>query len=163
MLVLKRNYQFWISIIAMHKLGAVVIPATDQLLEKDFVYRFNAAGVSAIVCTAESNAPAEAEQAMAQCPQVTVKVIASGTREGWHSFDSEYEMFRGTFTRTDIRRARRAHADVFHLGTTGYPKIAAHSIHLPPGHSSRPSTCNCVNPDGIHLPSRTPLGKSVWG
>ncbi len=101
MLVLKRNYQFWISIIALHKLGAVVIPATDQLLEKDFVYRFNAAGVTAIVCSAESNAPAEAERAMEQCPQVTIKVIASGQREGWRSFDEEYQMFRSTFPRTE--------------------------------------------------------------
>ena len=52
MLVLKRHYEFWFSILALHKLGAVAIPATDQLLEKDYVYRFQAAGVSAIVTTA---------------------------------------------------------------------------------------------------------------
>lgn len=53
MLVLKRHYQFWFAMIALHKLGAIAIPATNQLKDHDFVYRFNAAGVSTIVCTAD--------------------------------------------------------------------------------------------------------------
>jgi len=52
MLILRRNYQFWITLLALHKIGAVMIPATDQLLKKDLVYRFNSAGVSAVICTA---------------------------------------------------------------------------------------------------------------
>ncbi len=68
MLVLRRNYQFWVAILALHKLGAIAIPATDQLLEKDFEYRFNAAGVCALICTADSHAAEEAEKAMAKCP-----------------------------------------------------------------------------------------------
>jgi len=165
MLVLKRNYQFWISIIALHKLGAVVIPATDQLLEKDFVYRFNAAGVTAIVCTAESNAPAEAERAMEQCPQVTVKVIASGQREGWRSFDEEYQMFRGTFPRTeDTPCGDDLMLMYFTSGTTGYPKIAAHAYTYPLGHFITAKYWHCVDPDGLHFTiSDTGWGKSVWG
>jgi acetyl-CoA synthetase len=165
MLVLKRNYQFWISIIALHKLGAVVIPATDQLLEKDYVYRFNAAGVTAIVCTAESNAPAEAEQAMAQCPQVAIKVIASGSREGWHTFDEEYEMYRGTFNRTeDTACGDELMLMYFTSGTTGYPKIAAHTYTYPLGHFITAKYWHNVDPDGIHFTiSDTGWGKSVWG
>jgi acetyl-CoA synthetase len=165
MLVLKRNYQFWISIIAMHKLGAIVIPATDQLLEKDFVYRFNAAGVSAIVCTTESGAPAEAELAMAQCPQVTVKVIATGTREGWHHFDSEHEMFRGTFNRSeDTACGDEPMLMYFTSGTTGYPKIAAHTHTYPLGHFITAKYWHCVDPDGIHFTiSDTGWGKAMWG
>jgi acetyl-CoA synthetase len=165
MLVLKRNYQFWISIVALHKLGAVVIPATDQLLEKDFVYRFDAAGVSAIVCTAESTAPAEAELAMTRCPQVTVRVIASGEREGWHSFDEEYQMFRGTFARTDDTPCGDdLMLMYFTSGTTGYPKIAAHTYTYPLGHFITAKYWHCVDPDGIHFTiSDTGWGKSVWG
>ena len=165
MLVLKRNYQFWISIIALHKLGAIVIPATDQLLEKDFVYRFNAAGVTAIVCTAESNAPSEAELAMAQCPQVAVRVIASGTREGWHAFDEEYELFRGTFPRTEETPCGDdLMLMYFTSGTTGYPKIAAHTHTYPLGHFITAKYWHCVDPDGIHFTiSDTGWGKSVWG
>ena len=165
MLVLKRNYQFWISIVALHKLGAVVIPATDQLLVKDFVYRFNAAGISAIVCTAESNAPHEADLAMAECPQVTVRVIASGKREGWHCFDEEYEMFRGTFQRTeDTPCGEEPMLMYFTSGTTGYPKIAAHTYTYPLGHFITAKYWHCVDADGIHFTiSDTGWGKSVWG
>ncbi len=165
MLVLKRNYQFWISIIALHKLGAIVIPATDQLLEKDFVYRFDAAGVSAIVCTAESNAPAEAELAMEKCPQVTVRIIASGSREGWHDFDSEYEMFRSSFARTeDTPCGSEPMLMYFTSGTTGYPKIAAHTHTYPLGHFITAKYWHCVDPDGIHFTiSDTGWGKAVWG
>jgi acetyl-CoA synthetase len=165
MLVLKRNYQFWISIIALHKLGAIVIPATDQLLEKDFVYRFNAAGVTALVCTAESNAPREAELAMAQCPQVAVRLIASGTREGWRSFDEEYVMFRGTFPRSeDTPCGSDLMLMYFTSGTTGYPKIASHTHTYPLGHFITAKYWHCVDPDGIHFTiSDTGWGKSVWG
>ncbi len=165
MLVLKRNYQFWISIVALHKLGAVAIPATDQLLEKDFVYRFDKAEVSAIVCTAESGAPAEAERAMAQCPQVAVRIIASGEREGWHSFDSEYEMFRGTFSRPeDAACGGDPMLMYFTSGTTGYPKIALHTCTYPLGHFITAKYWHCVDPDGIHFTiSDTGWGKAVWG
>ncbi|MEL4106418.1 AMP-binding protein [Oscillospiraceae bacterium WX1] len=165
MLVLKRNYQFWIAIIALHKLGAVVIPATDQLLEKDFVYRFNAAGVSALVCTAESGAAQEAEKAMAQCPQVAVRIIASGTREGWHHFDSEYEMFRSTFPRTDDTACGfEPMLMYFTSGTTGYPKIAAHNFTYPLGHFITAKYWHCVDPEGIHFTiSDTGWGKAMWG
>ena len=165
MLVLKRNYQFWISIIALHKLGAIVIPATDQLLEKDFTYRFNAAGISAIVCTAESSAAAEAERAIEKCPQVAVKIIASGTRDGWHDFDAEYEMFRSSFARTeDTACGSDPMLMYFTSGTTGYPKIAAHTYKYPLGHFITAKYWHCVDPDGIHFTiSDTGWGKSVWG
>lgn len=165
MIVLKRNYQFWISIIALHKLGAVVIPATDQLLVKDFIYRFNAAGVSALICTAESNAPNEAELAMAECPQVAVRIIASGSREGWHDFDSEYEIYRGTFPRTeDTACGGDPMLMYFTSGTTGYPKIALHSYTYPLGHFITAKYWHCVDPDGIHFTiSDTGWGKAVWG
>ena len=165
MLVLKRNYQFWISIVALHKLGAIAIPATDQLLEKDFVYRFDKADVSAIVCTAQSNAPAEAELALAKCPQVAVRIIASGEREGWRSFDSEYEMFRSSFSRPeDAACGDDPMLMYFTSGTTGYPKIALHTCTYPLGHFITAKYWHCVDPDGIHFTiSDTGWGKAVWG
>ncbi len=165
MLVLRRHYQFWISVIALHKLGAVVIPATDQLLRKDFEYRFKAAGISAIVCTAVTGAAVEAEQAFEACPFVTIKVIAEGTREGWRSFDDEYEMFRGTFQRTDDTPCGSAHMLAFFTsGTTGYPKIALHNFKYPLGHFVTAHYWQCVDPNGIHLTiSDTGWAKSMWG
>ena len=55
MLVLKRHYQFWFCILGLNKIGAIAIPATNQLLCHDYEYRFNSAGVSAIICTADGD------------------------------------------------------------------------------------------------------------
>ena len=165
MLVLKRNYQFWISILALHKLGAIAIPATDQLLEKDFEYRFNLGEVSAIVITGESNAAAEAEKAFERCPGVTLRIMANGTREGWLDFDSEYNVFRSTFERdADTAAGEDPLVMFFSSGTTGYPKLAAHSHTYPLGHFITAKYWHCVDPDGIHFTiSDTGWGKSLWG
>jgi acetyl-CoA synthetase len=165
LLVLRRNWQFWISMIALNRLGAIALLGTDQLLQKDFEYRFNAAGISAIVCTAFGGAAAEAENAIGNCPSVTVKVIAGGERDGWHPFDEEYEMFRGTFPRTDDTACG---SDLmlafFTSGTTGYPKIAMHNHKYPLGHFVTAHYWQCVDPDGLHLTiSDTGWAKSMWG
>jgi acetyl-CoA synthetase len=165
LLVLRRHWQFWVSMIALNKLGAIAILGTDQLLEKDFEYRFNTAGISAIVCTAFGSAAAEAEKAMENCPAVTIKVIAGGTREGWRSFDGEYELFRGTFARAeDTACGGDLMLAFFTSGTTGYPKIAMHNHKYPLGHFVTAHYWQCVDPEGLHLTiSDTGWAKSMWG
>ncbi|MDR3277169.1 MAG: AMP-binding protein, partial [Oscillospiraceae bacterium] len=165
MLVLKRNYQFWISIIALHKLGAVAIPATDQLLEKDFLYRFEAAGVTAIVCTGQSNAAEEADKAIEKYPALTVKVMCNGAHGGWRDFDGELAMFRSTFPRTEDTPCGSDRMLMFFTsGTTGYPKIASHNFKHPLGHFVTAKYWHCVNPDGLHLTiSDTGWAKALWG
>jgi acetyl-CoA synthetase len=146
-------------------MGAVAIPATDQLLQKDFEYRFDAAAISAIVCTAQSKAPEEAERAMANCPGVTTKIIVNGEREGWNNYDSDLNMFRSTYPRQDDAPCGQDNMLMyFTSGTTGYPKIAAHSYTYALGHFITAKYWHCVDPDGIHFTiSDTGWGKSVWG
>ena len=165
MLVLKRNWQFWPVIIALHKMGAVAIPATDQLLQKDFEYRFDAAGISAIVCTNQSSAPDEADRAMENCPGVKTRIIVNGHREGWHSYDDDLKMFRSSYPRSEDSPGGDDHMLMyFTSGTTGYPKIAAHSYTYALGHFITAKYWHCVDPDGIHFTiSDTGWGKSVWG
>ena len=86
MLVLKRHYQFWFAILGLHKLGAIAIPATNQLMEHDFAYRFKAAGVSAIVCTADGDTAHQVDIAEADAGAHLTKVLVGGKREGWHDF-----------------------------------------------------------------------------
>ena len=106
MLVLKRHYQFWFAILGLHKLGAVAIPATNQLQEHDFSYRFNAAGVSAIVCTADGDTARQVDIAQKDSPSLQLKIMVGGRREGWHDFDGEYAMYRSKFDRApEIGRA----------------------------------------------------------
>ena len=99
MLVLKRHYAFWFAILGLHKLGAIAIPATNLLKDHDFVYRFQAAGVSAILCTADGDVAEQVELAERESPTLKTKILVGGTRDGWHDFDSSYNLFSGKFAR----------------------------------------------------------------
>ena len=165
MLVLKRHYQFWFSILALHKLGAIVIPATNQLQEKDFTYRFEAANVKAIVCTGDGNVADAVDAAAGKCACLTTKILVGGTRDGWHDFNEEYSMFSSHFARTeDAPCGSDPMLMFFTSGTSGYPKIAAHSYKYPLGHFITAKYWHQVNPDGLHLTiSDTGWAKSLWG
>ncbi len=165
MLVLKRHYQFWFSMVALHKLGAVAIPATNQLKDHDFEYRYNAAGVSAIVCTADGDTAEIAERAAKNCPQVKTLVMVGGKKDGWHDFDSEYSRFSGKFDRTeDTSSGDEAALMFFTSGTTGNPKMASHKHTYALGHFVTAKYWHCCERDGLHLTiSDTGWGKSLWG
>lgn len=165
MLVLKRHYQFWFSILALHKLGAIAIPATNQLQEHDFTYRFESAGVSAIVCTASGKTAEQVDIAVAETNTVKTKIIVGGEREGWHNFDKEYSLFSRKFERTeDSPCGDDSMLMFFTSGTTGYPKIATHSFKYPLGHYITAKYWHNVHSDGLHLTiSDTGWGKALWG
>ncbi len=165
MLVLKRHYQFWFAVLALHKLGAIAIPATNQLVEHDYTYRFNAAGVSAIICTADDESPVQVELAQKESPTLQTKILVGGIREGWHDFNSEYSLFSDSFERTEETPCGNDTMLMFFTsGTTGYPKIAAHSFKYPLGHFVTANYWHCVNPEGLHLTiSDTGWAKSMWG
>ena len=165
MLVLKRHYQFWFAMVALHKLGAVAIPATNQLKEHDFEYRYNAAGVSAIVCTADGDTAEIAARAAEKCPQVKTKIMVGGKQDGWHDFDEEFKFFSRKFVRTEETTAGEETALMFFTsGTTGNPKMAAHKHTYALGHFVTAKYWHCCERDGLHLTiSDTGWGKSLWG
>ncbi len=165
MLVLKRHYQFWFCMVALHKIGAVAIPATNQLKDHDFEYRFNAAGVKALVCTADGDTAEIAQRAAQNCPQVESLIMVGGSREGWHDFDSEYKLYTGKFERPQDASAGDETALMFFTsGTTGNPKMAAHKHTYALGHFVTAKYWHCCERDGLHLTiSDTGWGKSLWG
>ncbi len=165
MLVLKRHYQFWFAIVALHKLGAVAIPATSQLQEHDFDYRFNAAGVSAIVCTADGDVAAQVDAAQKNSPTLVRKILVGGDRDGWHDFDTEYKLFSSKFERTeDTACGYDPMLMFFTSGTTGYPKIAQHDYTYALGHYITAKYWHGVHSDGVHFTiSDTGWGKALWG
>ena len=165
MLVLKRHYQFWFAILGLHKLGAIAIPATNQLMEHDFTYRFKAAGVSAIVCTADGDTAHQVDIAEADAGVHLTKVLVGGKREGWHDFDAEYGLFSRRYTRTaDAPCGDDPMLMFFTSGTTGYPKIAVHSYKYALGHYVTARYWHWVQPGGLHFTiSETGWGKALWG
>ena len=165
MLVLKRHYQFWFCMIALHKIGAIAIPATNQLKEHDFEYRFNAAGVNTLVCTADGDTAEIAERAAEKCDCVKNLVLVNGSRDGWRSFDNEYKLFSGKFDREEGSSSGDETALMFFTsGTTGNPKMAAHKHTYALGHFVTAKYWHCCERDGLHLTiSDTGWGKSLWG
>ena len=163
MLVLRRNWQFWPILVGLHKLGAIAIPATDQLLAHDYEYRFETAQVSAIVCTAFGKATEHIEESKGS--DKLTKVIVGGGREGWHNFDAESPLFTRKFERTeDSISGDDPMLMFFSSGTTGYPKIAVHSCKYPLGHYITAKYWHLVERDGLHLTiSDTGWGKALWG
>ena len=165
MLVLKRHYQFWFAVIGLHKLGAVAIPAPNQLLEKDFKYRFEAGNIKAILCTADGEVANAVDGAAAQCPGLAHKILVGGNRDGWHNFDEEYSIFSSHYARTeDAPCGNDPMLMFFTSGTSGYPKIAAHNYKYPLGHFITAKYWHQVNPDGLHFTiSDTGWAKAMWG
>ncbi|MBO5929600.1 MAG: AMP-binding protein [Clostridia bacterium] len=165
MLVLKRHYQFWFAILGLHKLGAIAIPATNLLQEHDFDYRFNAAGVSAVLCTADGDVAHQVDLAMASSPTVQHKILVGGKRDGWHDFDEEYQLFSAHFYRDETTPCGDDPMLMFFTsGTTGYPKIALHSYKYPLGHFITAKYWHGVHEDGLHFTiSDTGWGKALWG
>ncbi len=165
MLVLKRHYQFWFAILGLHKLGAIAIPATNQLVAHDFTYRFDAAGVSAVICTADGDTAHQIELAQQETGTELTKILVGGSREGWHNYDEEYSLFSRRYIRTDDAPCGDDPMLMFFTsGTTGYPKIAMHSYKYALGHYVTAKYWHLAERDGLHFTiSETGWGKALWG
>ncbi len=165
MLVLKRHYQFWYAMLGLNKLGAIAIPATNQLLEHDFEYRFKAAGITTLICTADGDSATQAELAMKNYDGLQNKIIVNGTRDGWRNFDEEYVLYSTHFERTaDSPCGDDPLLMFFTSGTSGYPKIATHTHKYVLGHFHTAKYWHNVDPDGLHFTiSDTGWAKAMWG
>ena len=165
MLILKRHYQFWFSIVALHKLGATVIPATHLLTEKDIIYRCEKADIKAIVATGDEIVINHIQNSLPKCP--TLKTLVSTgpiVPEGWFDFNKEIDA-AAPFVRPELANTND---DVslmyFTSGTTGNPKMVAHSFTYPLGHIITGSFWHNVKEDSLHLTlADTGWGKAVWG
>ncbi|MEF9973449.1 MAG: AMP-binding protein [Clostridia bacterium] len=165
MLVLKRHHQFWPAIMALHKLGAIAVPATNLLTEKDIVYRVQAADIKLIVATGEGSFAQYEEAAEAQCPTLQNKLIVRGTRAGWLDFDSEVARQSTTFARPlPLNDRDDPMLLYFTSGTSGMPKMVLHDCAYPLGHIQTAVFWLGNEDGGLHLTvSETGWAKSVWG
>ncbi len=167
MLILKRRYEFWICLLALHKLGAVCIPATHLLTANDIIYRNNAADIKMIVAISDDEVLKHVEESVSESPSLKLLAIVGGKREGWHDFNTEADLESPVFLRP-LGDSAIKNEDTsllyFTSGTTGMPKMARHSFTYPLGHITTAKYWHNVTEDGLHLTvADTGWAKAVWG
>lgn len=165
MLVLKRRYEFWFAIIALHKLGAVAIPATHLLTKKDYVYRNNAAGVKMIVAAGEEMITKHIAEAMPESPTLKQLVsVGPFIPKGWGDFHQGISHAAPFVKPIHPNSNEDTSLMYFTSGTTGNPKMVAHDFTYPLGHIVTGSFWHNLNKESLHLTiADTGWGKAVWG
>ena len=162
LVILKRHYQFWYVITALHKIGAIIVPATFMLTKMDLEYRINSASIKVAICTDQNGVP-EALDSAEDIPSLEIKMIVNHPREGWRFFDEEMESASEKLERQDTK-ATEPMLMYFSSGTSGYPKMVLHDHLYSLGHLLTAKHWHNVDPDGIHFTiADTGWGKAVWG
>ena len=163
MLVLKRHYQFWFALNALHMIGAVAVPASCQMTAHDFEYRFRKAEVRCVIASSDGGITDEIDAAAGEVP-VAVKLVVNGKKAGWLDFDGLYPGFAPEFPRPADLRVTDPMLVFFSSGTTGYPKMVEHDFSYPLGHIVTARYWHQVDPDGLHFTvADTGWGKALWG
>ncbi len=163
MLVLKRHYEYWFAAVAIHKLGAVMIPATHMLTVDDFVYRINASGVKAIVCTAQDDVPSTIMQALRKSEKTPMLWCVQKDVEGFFNLTSQMETAGDAFDRVETSVADPMML-YFTSGTTGYPKGVIHDFTYPLAHIVTAKYWQQAQDDGLHFTvAETGWAKASWG
>jgi len=165
MLILKRRYEFWFSVIALHKLGAVAIPATHLLTDKDIIYRCNAATIKAIVSVGDDTVINHIHKAMPDCPSVERLVsIGPMVPSGWENFNDGINNAPAFSKPNKYTQNSDLMFLYFTSGTTGNPKMVAHDFTYPLGHIITAVFWQNVQENGRHLTlADTGWAKAVWG
>ena len=165
MLILKRRYEFWFSIIALHKIGAVVIPATHLLTKKDIIYRANAADIKMIVCAGEEVILNHIKEAMPASPSVkTLVSIGPVIPEGYDDFHAGIARATPFVRPENVNTNDDTSLMYFTSGTSGEPKMVIHNYLYPLGHISTAAFWHNLGEESLHLTiADTGWGKAVWG
>jgi len=165
MLILKRRLEWWISMLALCKLGAVAIPATHMLTKHDIVYRNNRASVKGIICVGEDYVLSQVEEAMPESPTVKILVsIGPQLPDGFHDWHKEISS-APTFKKPEHANTNSdTMLMYFTSGTSGEPKMVAHDHLYALGHLTTGVFWHNLQEDSIHLTvADTGWGKAVWG
>ena len=163
LVILKRHYEYWYVATALHKIGAIMIPATHMLTEDDIAYRIGAAKISFAVCTPENEMPDKLKKVKAEDPLLKDIFCVRKTYEGTVDLSNEIEMASDSFSRIDTR-ADEPMLLYFTSGTTGYPKAVLHDHTYTLAHITTARYWQCVKEGGLHLTvAETGWGKASWG
>ena len=165
MLIMKRRYQFWFAITALHKLGAVAIPATHLLTDEDIIYRCQSASIRAIVAVGDDVVLDHIQKAAPDCPSVKNYIsIGPKVPEGWCDFNAGIES-APPFVRPEVvNELGDISLMYFTSGTSGEPKMVAHDFRYPLGHIITAKYWHNLDENSLHFTlADTGWGKAVWG
>ena len=165
MIILKRRYEWWLTMLALHKLGAIAIPATHMLTKHDIVYRNNRASVRAIVCVGEDYVLTQVSEAMSESPTVqTLISVGPEVPDGFHDWHKEWQNAPAFVRPNHVNTNDDTMLMYFTSGTSGEPKMVAHDFLYALGHLTTGVFWHNLSEDSIHLTvADTGWGKAVWG
>ncbi len=164
MLVLKRRYEFWFCVLALHRIGAVAVPATHLLTRKDIVYRCEAASIRMIVACDDENVVRSVNEALPSCSTLQTRVKLGAPVDGWRALE-DFAACEDGFARP---QPLNANTDMmllyFTSGTTGMPKMVALNFVYPLGHIITARFWHNLHEQSLHLTvADTGWAKAVWG
>ena len=163
MLILKRHYEYWFAAVALHKLGAVMIPVTHMLTVSDLVYRMKASRPKAVVCTAQNKVPEKVREALAQSALTARLWCVQAEAEGFENITAAMQTAGTELERTDTK-ASDPMILYFTSGTTGYPKGVIHGYSYPLAHIVTAKYWQQAEENGLHFTvAETGWAKASWG
>jgi acetyl-CoA synthetase len=168
MLTLKSRYEFWFCILALHKIGAITIPATHMLKAKDIIYRINKAEIKMVVCIEDDGVPQSFDDSEEELDNpITKAIVGDESRAGWLNFREEIGSTPEAFKRPSGEENTQ-NEDIslvyFSSGTTGMPKMIQHNFTYPLGHIITAKYWQNVLDDGLHYTvADTGWAKAMWG
>jgi len=167
MLFLRRRYEFYFFALALCKIGAIYIPCTNQLKEKDIIYRINAAGVKMAVVYQCDDIISYINQTRSDCPSLEKTILVGGKQEGWLSFDEDIQVCPETWvkpTGDEMPQNNDLMIIYFTSGTTSMPKMAGQDFTYPIGHIITAKYWQRVVENGLHLTvADSGWAKFGWG
>ena len=168
MLILKSRFEFWFCLLALHRIGAVAVPATHMLTKKDILYRVERADIRAVVCAKDDYVLGEVDAAYKECSSILKqRMVLNADREGWVNFDSELKAASENFKRPTGEEATN-NSDIsiiyFSSGTTGFPKMVQHDFAYPLAHIITAKYWQNVTDGGLHYTvADSGWAKCIWG
>ena len=163
MLILKRHYEYWFAAVALHKLGAVMIPVTHMLTVSDLVYRMKASKAKAFVCTTQNEVPGKITAALEEAGMTAKLWCVQGDADGFENMTEAMKEASEEFERVQTLAADPMML-YFTSGTTGYPKGVIHDHSYPLAHIVTAKYWHQAEEDGLHFTvAETGWAKASWG
>ena len=165
MLILKRRYEFWLAMMALHKLGAVAIPATHMLTDKDIVYRNNRASIKAIICVDDKYVMEQVKKSEADSPSLKVLIgVGDNVHDEFHDWRKEWKSAPKFVRPEHVNSNEDTMLMYFTSGTSGEPKMVIHDFLYAMGHLTTGVFWHNLHENSIHLTvADTGWGKAAWG